>query len=195
MADRRPSHEGSETCLQAAEDGQKALVYERFKSLSPRGDVTMYAVFGATGNTGRATVRELQALGEDPLCIVRNPAKAQEVLGADVRTAVAEITDRPAMEKALKGVKRVFVVTGHNPQSGEQQINILEAAKAVGVKCNVLSVEHEHPYQGIIDTAQARGCDLIVMASHGRSGMPALVLGSQTVKVLTHSKLPVLVYR
>ena len=97
------------------------------------GDIAMYAVFGATGNTGRATVRELQALGEDPLCIVRNPEKAREVLGADARTAVAEITDRPAMEKALKSIKRVFVVTGHNPQAGEQQINILEAARAAGV--------------------------------------------------------------
>jgi uncharacterized protein YbjT (DUF2867 family) len=94
----------------------------------------MYAVFGATGNTGRATVRELQALGEDPLCIVRNPTKAREVLGADAKTAVAEVTDRPAMEKALKGIKRVFVVTGHNPQADEQQINILEAAKAAGVE-------------------------------------------------------------
>jgi len=94
----------------------------------------MYAVFGATGNTGRATVKELQALGEDPLCVVRNPEKARDVLGADAKTAVAEITDRPAMERALKGIKRVFVVTGHNPQAGEQQINILEAAKAAGVE-------------------------------------------------------------
>lgn len=94
----------------------------------------MIAVIGATGNTGRATVKELQALGEDPLCIVRNADKAKEVLGANTKTALAEITDRPALEKALKGIKRVFVVTGHNPQAGEQQINILEAAKAAGVE-------------------------------------------------------------
>lgn len=94
----------------------------------------MLAVIGATGNTGRATVKELQALGEDPLCIVRDPDKAAKVLGPDARTALAEITDRPALEKALAGVKRVFVVTGHNPQAGEQQINILEAAKAAGVE-------------------------------------------------------------
>jgi len=94
----------------------------------------MYAVIGATGNTGRATVRELQALGEDPLCVVRSPEKAREILGADVRTAVADITDRAALQNALTGIKRVFVVTGHNPQAGEQQINILEAAKAAGVE-------------------------------------------------------------
>src|SRR4029453_14565810 len=95
-------------------------------------DMAMYAVFGATGNTGRATVRELQALGEDPPCIVRNPEKGREVPGCQARTAVAEITDRPAMEKALKGIKRVFVVTGHNPQAGEQQINIPAGPKAGG---------------------------------------------------------------
>src|SRR5690606_27062764 len=50
------------------------------------------------------------------------------------RTAVAEITDRAAMEQALKGTRRVLVVTGHNPQAGEQQINVLEAAKAAGVE-------------------------------------------------------------
>ena len=94
----------------------------------------MLAVIGATGNTGRATVKELQALGEDPLCIVRNPDKAADVLGKDTKTAVAEITDRTAIEKALQGVKRVFVVTGHNPQTAEQQINILEAAKSAGVE-------------------------------------------------------------
>jgi len=92
------------------------------------------AVIGATGNTGRATVRELQALGEDPLCIIRDAEKAKQVLAPGSKTAVAEITDRAALEKALEGVKRVFVVTGHNPQTAEQQINILEAAKAAGVE-------------------------------------------------------------
>lgn len=94
----------------------------------------MIAVIGATGNTGSATARELMSLGEDPLCIVRDAAKAERVLGADAKIAVAEITDRAALEKALSGVRNLFVVTGHNPQSGEQQINILEAAKAAGVE-------------------------------------------------------------
>lgn len=94
----------------------------------------MIAVVGATGNTGRAAVKELRALGENPLCIVRNADKAREVLGPDAKVAVAEVTDRAAMEKALAGAKRVFIVTGHNPQSGEQQFNILEAAKAAGAE-------------------------------------------------------------
>jgi nucleotide-binding universal stress UspA family protein len=69
------------------------------------------------------------------------------------------------------------------------------ATKSAGVACETLHVEHEQIYQAIIDAASARGCDLIVMASHGRRGVSAVVLGSETVKVLTHSKIPVLVYR
>ena len=93
----------------------------------------MIAVVGATGNTGRAVVKELKALGQDPVCVVRNVDKAREVLG-DVRTAVAELTDHTALEGALQGVTRVFVVTGHNPQMAEQQNNILDAALKVGAE-------------------------------------------------------------
>jgi nucleotide-binding universal stress UspA family protein len=68
-------------------------------------------------------------------------------------------------------------------------------AEAAGVACETVQVEHEHPYQAIIDTAGSNGCDLIVMASHGRHGISAIVLGSETAKVLTHCKIPVLVQR
>ena len=69
------------------------------------------------------------------------------------------------------------------------------AKQAAGITCDAIQVEHEDPYRAIIDTADAKGCDLIVMASHGRRGIAAIVLGSETVKVLTHCKIPVLVYR
>jgi nucleotide-binding universal stress UspA family protein len=69
------------------------------------------------------------------------------------------------------------------------------AAQAAGVTCETAQVEHEHPYQAIINAAESKGCDLIIMASHGRQGIAALVLGSETVKVLTHCKVPVLVHR
>ena len=72
---------------------------------------------------------------------------------------------------------------------------VAAAAKSAGIDCETLHIEHEHVYQAIIDAAAARKCDLIVMASHGRRGVSAVVLGSETVKVLTHSKIPVLVYR
>jgi nucleotide-binding universal stress UspA family protein len=72
---------------------------------------------------------------------------------------------------------------------------VATAAKAAEIECATVHVEDEHPYKAIIEQARAKGCDLILMASHGRRGVSALVLGSETVKVLTHSKIPVLVYR
>jgi nucleotide-binding universal stress UspA family protein len=79
---------------------------------------------------------------------------------------------------------------------GEKYLRVVkDAAKAAGVPCEVIRVMHDHPYQAIIEHANARGCDLIVMASHGRRGMAALVLGSETTKVLTHVRIPVLVCR
>ena len=94
----------------------------------------MYAVVGATGNSGRAVVKELESLGEKPISIVRNADKAREVLGSGAKIAVAELDDRAGMTKALAGAKRVFIVTGHNPSSAAQQINVIEAAKAAGAQ-------------------------------------------------------------
>ena len=68
-----------------------------------------------------------------------------------------------------------------------------DAAKQAGVPFDTIQVKDAQPYQGIIWTAEEKGCDLIVMASHGRSGLSAVVLGSVTNKVLTHTKIPVLV--
>ncbi|HXE26758.1 MAG TPA: universal stress protein [Roseiarcus sp.] len=74
-----------------------------------------------------------------------------------------------------------------------EQVKI--AADAAGVTCETVREVHDQPYRAIIDAAQALNCDLIVMASHGRRGISALLLGSETAKVLTHSTVPVLVYR
>jgi nucleotide-binding universal stress UspA family protein len=68
------------------------------------------------------------------------------------------------------------------------------AAKA-GVACETLQTEHEQVFRAILDVATAKGCDLVAMASHGRHGVAALVLGSETLKVLTHSTIPVIVCR
>ncbi|MBR0764869.1 universal stress protein [Bradyrhizobium japonicum] len=70
-----------------------------------------------------------------------------------------------------------------------------EAAVAAGVSCETMHIERDPPYLAIIETAARKSCDLIVMASHGRRGISAIVLGSETVKVLTHSTVPVLVVR
>jgi nucleotide-binding universal stress UspA family protein len=70
---------------------------------------------------------------------------------------------------------------------------VAEQARAAGVPCDIAQIEEDHPYEAIIEAAEQRGCDLIIMASHGRSGIAAIVLGSVTTKVLTHTKIPVLV--
>jgi nucleotide-binding universal stress UspA family protein len=78
----------------------------------------------------------------------------------------------------------------------EQYLDVAkDIAAAAKVPCNAMHVQSPQPYQAIIDVAKEQGCDLIVMASHGRHGVAAIVLGSETVKVLTHSTIPVLVVR
>ena len=73
--------------------------------------------------------------------------------------------------------------------------HVAESAQAAGVSCDIAQMEHDHPYKAIIATAVDKGCDLIVMASHGRGGLSAILLGSTTNKVLTHTNIPVLVCR
>ncbi|QJE02160.1 universal stress protein [Massilia forsythiae] len=68
-------------------------------------------------------------------------------------------------------------------------------AGETGVACEALLVRHDSPHEAIVQAARDRACDLIVMASHGRRGMAARLLGSETAKVLTHSAIPVLVVR
>ena len=85
----------------------------------------------------------------------------------------------------------------HDEQIKKHAASVLEraaeAAKAAGVSCNKIQMEHDRPYEAIIAAADDNACDLIVMASHGRSGISAVLLGSVTSKVLTHTKTPVLV--
>lgn len=68
-------------------------------------------------------------------------------------------------------------------------------AKTIGVPCSMEMRESNAPYQAIIDVAMTQGCDMIAMSSHGHGAVAAMLLGSQTQKVLAHSTLPVLVYR
>jgi nucleotide-binding universal stress UspA family protein len=72
---------------------------------------------------------------------------------------------------------------------------VQDAANEVGVACTTLSMVNDHPYEAIVNVAKDKGCDLICMASHGRKGVKGLLLGSETQKVLTHTDIPVLIYR
>ena len=72
---------------------------------------------------------------------------------------------------------------------------VVDVAAAAGVKCQAHTVEALHPWESILDHAKNQACDLIVMASHGRRGLSALLLGSETQRVLIHSSLPVLIVK
>lgn len=72
---------------------------------------------------------------------------------------------------------------------------IMQRATSAGVECVTDYVQCDRPYEAIIRAAEAHGCDLIFMASHARRGFSALVHGSETQGVLTHSRIPTLVYR
>ena len=101
--------------------------------------------------------------------------------------SVSEATGRRISEETAK----------HAEQIKKHATGVLNcaanAAKQAGVSCDTIQVESEQPYQAIIAAAKNKGCDLIVMASHGRSGLSGVLLGSVTNKVLTHTKTPVLV--
>jgi nucleotide-binding universal stress UspA family protein len=92
-------------------------------------------------------------------------------------------------------MSEAFAAHAERAKAAAQKVldGVAEQARAAGVACETVQAEQHHPYEGIIETAERRGCDLIVIASHGRSGIAAIVLGSVTTKVLTHTKIPVLV--
>jgi nucleotide-binding universal stress UspA family protein len=80
-------------------------------------------------------------------------------------------------------------------QANEILANCEKLATQAEVGCGSVALTTDVPYEGIISAAESSQCDLIFMASHGRRGISGLLLGSETQKVLTHSNIPVLVYR
>ena len=94
----------------------------------------------------------------------------------------------------LEDTKEQFLAD--NREQAKKNLAMLKKAAAEqGVPCDTVVEVSDHPYEAIIHTAESKGCDLILMASHGRRGAKGLLLGSETLKVLTHSRIPVLVYR
>lgn len=84
---------------------------------------------------------------------------------------------------------------GTEDQARKILAEAVEVATAKGVKADAKTAVSDVPYELIIDTAQREACDLVFMASHGRKGLAGLLIGSETHKVLTHCKIPVLVFR
>ena len=121
-------------------------------------------------------------------------------LAKSLDAKVTVLTVTPPFQ--LVGTEPMLVVASepeYEKAQAERAKKTLERVKAtaaaIGVPVETVRVSHPHPYSAIIDTAKERGCDLVFMASHGRRGISALILGSETSKVLTHCKVPVLVYR
>ena len=95
-----------------------------------------------------------------------------------------------AKVSVINVVEPLFAVTGDFASVLDRVAN---AAKEAGVSCETIQVENVPPHEAIIATAEEKGCDLIVMSSHGLSGLSVLLMGSVTNKVLTQAKIPVLV--
>ena len=125
-------------------------------------------------------------------------------IAAAMKARVTFFHARPEKRQSFFGGEGGGYVDQIPPDEFERQSlaranEYLDTLESVAHRENVSSdrviADEGAPYEGIIAAASERGCDLIVMASHGRRGIKSLILGSETQKVLTHSKIPVLVYR
>ncbi|MEH6435980.1 universal stress protein [Massilia sp. DD77] len=109
-------------------------------------------------------------------------------------TAVPEFhtftTDAEMLEQTASEYKEASTA-----RAGRLLDEIAALARERGVPCTCLQVVSDSPYEAIIASAREQGCDLIMMASHGRRGIKGLLLGSETHKVLVHSAIPVMVHR
>jgi nucleotide-binding universal stress UspA family protein len=128
---------------------------------------------------------------------VTNGLALAKSLGAQVSVIVVEepfdwlrVSEMTGWQISEESAKHAEQIKKHATSVLNRAAN---AATQAGVSYDTIQVENEQPFQAIIETAKNKGCDLIVMASHGRSGLSGVLLGSVTNKVLTHTKTPVLV--
>jgi nucleotide-binding universal stress UspA family protein len=116
-------------------------------------------------------------------------AKVTGLFAAPPATPIVYRNNLPAGFATMADQKRVI------EENAERFLNVIEAAaKKAGVPCEVVSVTSDYPADTILATAKKKKCDLIVMATHGRRGISGVLLGSETQRVVTHAKIPVLVY-
>ncbi|HSW04147.1 universal stress protein [Aquabacterium sp.] len=137
------------------------------------------------------------------------PTDGSDITGKAVQTAIslAKVTGaslatvsvkEPFPYSAISEMQPVPPQEFYDAQeriAAERVKAVVNEANAAGLNCDGYTVEALHPWEAILDQAKQQGCDLIVMASHGRRGVTALLLGSETNRVLTHSPLPVLVVK
>lgn len=114
-------------------------------------------------------------------------------LGAKVTVYSCVVEYLPMTEFAVETPQSVM--DQMEKEADHYLADLAKKAQAAGVPFDTAKSVEFSPYTGIINTAREKHCDLILMASHGRRGLAGLLLGSETQKVLTHSEIPVLVYR
>ena len=120
------------------------------------------------------------ALGENAVIHGLSLAKA---VGARATALIVEapfsVYDVP--QSKMRQMSEAFAQHAEHVQQHAAKVltRVADAAAAAGVACETVQVEHDHPYQAIIATAKDKGCDVIVMASHGRGGISAVLLGSE----------------
>lgn len=119
-------------------------------------------------------------------------------VGAELCAVYAVSNYVPPVE-AIAPVYYLPTLDEYQSRAEQEAEKILDAVSAAadeaGVPCESEWALSDDPYKLILDVVERRGCDLVVMASHGRRGLSGLILGSETTRVLTHSKVPVLVVR
>jgi len=120
-------------------------------------------------------------------------------LAKQLGAKVTAVTVRPHLDDFIAEGVAITVSDEDRKRFVEATEHHLDTARAdaerQGVPLETTQIESGQPWQAIVNAAADVGADLVVMASHGRRGLSALLLGSETQKVLTHSKIPVLVYR
>ena len=130
---------------------------------------------------------------------VRAGIEFAHLVGARVTAFTAVPEYQVPAQSDVMSRRRVLSLQEHEERARRQAeailANIAERAAAAGVECGRDYALSDRPHAAIIDAANRLGCDLIFMASHGRSGLSALVHGSETRGVLTHSTIPTLVVR
>jgi nucleotide-binding universal stress UspA family protein len=130
----------------------------------------------AIGNAARLAAEQKARLTALYVAVPYNPRVAEDI------SVVHFVSPQAHADRARSDARRHFKA-------------VEKAAAAAGVKCETVVAFNDFPFEEIIRTADRKKCDLICMASHGRRGISRLLLGSETSKVLAHSKVPVLVVR
>ena len=114
-----------------------------------------------------------------------------KVVGVTMTHPLHSALPRSLIPKNLAGIIHAETI-----KAADEKLAVVERlAREAGVQVETLRLSNDHPWEAIVQAAKDKRCDLIVMASHGRRGVSAVVLGSETQKVLTHSAVPVLVVR